>query len=243
MAFALKQRKRRCRVNILNRHHASLCEPPPRHKLSWKYGVFAPLLHCNRNCLSWSLLFDVSHNTRSASPSPFPRAINIPLLSLPAVLHVATSRNARHSPGQSGDPKQKETERRAFELNYFHFRTRSASLFVPRTVFIGMQLPRGGLVSGHGCRPCIRLSLTEKEAMEERRRIRGGFRSRWRESAEAFQVSLPFTVSCLVSSRVDIFIFWNYHVRFFKLISKNLPMKSFNVDEETRSNHDILFSN
>lgn len=160
MAFALKQRKRRCRVNILNRHHASLCEPPPRHKLSWKYGVFAPLLHCNRNCLSWSLLFDVSHNTRSASPSPFPRAINIPLLSLPAVLHVATSRNARHSPGQSGDPKQKETERRAFELNYFHFRTRSASLFVLRTVFIGMQLPRGGLVSGHGCRPCIRLSLS-----------------------------------------------------------------------------------
>lgn len=45
-----------------------------------------------------------------------------------------------------------------------------------------------------GCRPCIRLplSLTEKEAMEERRKIRG-FRSRWRESAEAFQVSLPFT--------------------------------------------------
>lgn len=49
--------------------------------------------------------------------------------------------------------------------------------------------------------------MTEKEAMEERRRIRGGFRSRWRESAEAFQVSLLFTVSCLVSSRVDIFIF------------------------------------
>lgn len=33
--------------------------------------------------------------------------------------------------GTIGDPKQKETERRAFELNYFHFRTRSASLFVP----------------------------------------------------------------------------------------------------------------
>lgn len=33
--------------------------------------------------------------------------------------------------GGGRDPKQKETERRAFELNYFHFRTRSASLFVP----------------------------------------------------------------------------------------------------------------
>lgn len=105
--------------------------------------MFAPLLHCNRNCLSWSLLFDVSHNTRS---DVLPRRFHArhqyppPPLLIPTWRPFYTSR--RHGTrdihrgtieggGGGRDPKQKETERRAFELNYFHFRTRSASLFVP----------------------------------------------------------------------------------------------------------------
>lgn len=69
------------------------------------------------------------------------RAINIPLLLSSSqrggrftrrdVTERATFTGTIEGGGGGRDPKQKETERRAFELNYFHFRTRSASLFVP----------------------------------------------------------------------------------------------------------------
>lgn len=170
--------------------------------------MFAPLLHCNRNCLSWSLLFDVSHNTRSdvLPRAVSTRAINIPLLlsspNVAAVLHVATSRNARHSPGDNRGrgrgtgPKAKGNGTARFRIKLFSLSYPQRQPFCP-----GKRYSSGCSCYGEGwfpatvgCRPCIRLplSLTEKEAMEERRKIRG-FRSRWRESAEAFQVSLPFT--------------------------------------------------
>lgn len=144
--------------------------------------------------------------------------------------------------GTIGDPKQKETERRAFELNYFHFRTRSASLFVPANGIHrdAVAMGRVGFRPRSAVYPSLSLSLYDWERGNGRDGEDRGFRSRWRESA--FQVSLPFTVSSRAA--FDIFIFWNYHVRlFFSKLFKESVDEKFQRWQETRSNDDILFCN
>lgn len=99
--------------------------------------------------------------------------------------------------GTIGDPKQKETERRAFELNYFHFRTRSASLFVPANGIHrdAVAMGRVGFRPRSAVYPSLSLSTTEKEAMEETGKIevfvRGG-------------VNRPFRCRCPLPFRLEL---------------------------------------
>lgn len=158
------------------------------------------------------------------------RAINIPLLLSSSqrggrftrrdVTERATFTGTIEGGGGGRDPKQKETERCAFELNYFHFRTRSASLFVPAN-----GIHRDAVAMGRvGFRPRsavgrVSVSLSPWLRKRQWKRgerfevfVRGGV-----NRPRPFRCRCPLPVSCLVSSRVafDIFIFRNYHVRFF----------------------------
>lgn len=105
--------------------------------------------------------------------------------------------------GTIGDPKQKETERRAFELNYFHFRTRSASLFVPANGIHrdAVAMGRVGFRPRSAVYPSLSLSTTEKEAMEETGKIevfvRGG-------------VNRPFRCRCPLPFRLELPLIFSY---------------------------------
>lgn len=142
--------------------------------------------------------------------------------------------------GTIGDPKQKETERRAFELNYFHFRTRSASLFVPANGIHrdAVAMGRVGFRPRSAVYPPLSLSTTEKEAMEEMGKIevfvRGG-------------VNRPFRCRCPLPFRLELPLIFSY----FEIItygfsflnySKNLSMKSFNVDKKLEATMIFYFA-
>lgn len=107
------------------------------------------------------------------SPSPFPRAPSISPSSSPhpnvaAVLHVATSRNARHSPGDNRGrgrgtgPKAKGNGTARFRIKLFSLSYPQRQPFCP-----GKRYSSGCSCYGEGwfpatvgCRPCIRLPLS-----------------------------------------------------------------------------------
>lgn len=143
--------------------------------------------------------------------------------------------------GTIGDPKQKETERRAFELNYFHFRTRSASLFVPANGIHrdAVAMGRVGFRPRSAVYPSLSLSTTEKEAMEETGKIevfvRGG-------------VNRPFRCRCPLPFRLELPLIFSYfkiitYGFFFSKLFKESVDEKFQRWQETRSNDDILFCN
>lgn len=236
--FALKQGKRRW---ILNRQHASLSEPsPPSHRGTSYLGnmgcsrlssTVTGIVYRGPFCSMFRTIRDPTF-----SLAPFPRAPSISPSSSPFPTWRPFYTSRRHGTrdihrgtieggGRGTGPKAKGNGTARFRIKLFSLSYPQRQPFCP-----GKRYSSGCSCYGEGwfpatvgCRPCIRLplSLTEKEAMEERRKIRG-FRSRWRESAEAFQVSLPFT---RFMPRFVSGCLWYFHISklscfsfFFKLI-------------------------
>lgn len=172
---------------------------------------------CNRNCLSWSLLFDVSHNTRSTSPSPCFHTPSISLLPSSCrrtrrPFYTSRRHGTRDIHRDNRGPKAKGNGTARFRIKLFSLSYPQRQPFCP-----GKRYSSGCSCYGEGWFPAtlgrvsLSLSLYDWERGNGRDGEDRGFRSRWRESA--FQVSLPFTVSSRAA--FDIFIFWNYHVQLF----------------------------
>lgn len=171
--------------------------------------MFSSLLHCNRNCLSWSLLFDVSHNTRSTSPSPCFHTPSISLLPSSCrrtrrPFYTSRRHGTRDIHRDNRGPKAKGNGTARFRIKLFSLSYPQRQPFCP-----GKRYSSGCSCYGEGWFPAtlgrvslsLSLSTTEKEAMEETGKIevfvRGG-------------VNRPFRCRCPLPFRLELPLIFSY---------------------------------